>query len=121
MEMNTEMAVDIREIVLSNSSFGPAEIEGITHSIAEDISRYSTLRNAVMGRQYVFCFPVLFHNNPPPTVPALSPPDHGHNNYSFQQIQYLQGSIWCINALISCLTVSVERLCQLPGERGFSG
>ena len=47
MEMKTEMAVDIREIVLSNSSFGPAEIKGISRFIAEDISRYSVLRDSV--------------------------------------------------------------------------
>jgi DNA-directed RNA polymerase subunit alpha len=47
MESNAEMAIDIREIVLSNSSFGPNEIREISRYIAEDISRYATLRDAV--------------------------------------------------------------------------
>ncbi len=39
--------VDVREVVLSNSSFGPQEIQGIIRAIAEDASRYAVLRDAV--------------------------------------------------------------------------
>ena len=39
--------VDIREVVLSNSSFGPQEIQGIVRAIAEDASRHAVLRDAV--------------------------------------------------------------------------
>ncbi len=43
----TATGVDIREIVLSNSAFGPREIESISKAIAEDYSQFSTLRDAV--------------------------------------------------------------------------
>jgi DNA-directed RNA polymerase subunit alpha len=39
--------LDIREVVLSNSSFGPHEIEQINRSIAEDFTRFAALRDAV--------------------------------------------------------------------------
>ncbi len=39
--------VDIREIVLSNMAFGPAEVELITQAIREDYGRFSELRDAV--------------------------------------------------------------------------
>lgn len=39
--------VDIREVVLSNSSFGPQEIQAIVRAIAEDASRHAVLREAV--------------------------------------------------------------------------
>ena len=45
--IQTAPGVDIREIVLSNSAFGPREIESISRSIAEDYSQFSTLRDAV--------------------------------------------------------------------------
>ncbi len=41
------MMVDVREVVLSNSSFGPQEIQGIIRAIAEDASRHALLRDAV--------------------------------------------------------------------------
>jgi DNA-directed RNA polymerase subunit alpha len=47
METSTEMAIDLREVVLSNSSFGPVEIEAISRFIAEDSTRHATLRDAV--------------------------------------------------------------------------
>lgn len=39
--------IDVREVVLSNSSFGPQEIQGIVRAIAEDASRHAVLRDAV--------------------------------------------------------------------------
>jgi len=45
--MTTAVAVDFREIVLSNSSFGPREIAQIQQTIAEDYSQYNVLRDAV--------------------------------------------------------------------------
>lgn len=39
--------VDIREIVLSNTAFGPAEVDLITRSISEDYSQFGELRDAV--------------------------------------------------------------------------
>jgi len=38
---------DLKESVLSNSSFGPGEIRQITRAISEDYSRYGQLREAV--------------------------------------------------------------------------
>lgn len=45
--MTTAVAVDFREIVLSNSSFGPREITNLQTAIAEDYSQYGVLRDAV--------------------------------------------------------------------------
>ncbi|MCU0872353.1 MAG: tetratricopeptide repeat protein [Pirellulaceae bacterium] len=39
--------IDIREVVLSNSSFGPQEIQNIVRVIRDDSSRHATLRDAV--------------------------------------------------------------------------
>ena len=39
--------VDIREVVLSNSSFGPQEIQNIVRAIRDDSSRHAVLRDAV--------------------------------------------------------------------------
>ena len=39
--------LDLKDIVLSNSSFGPREIDELTSAITEDFSRLSTLRDAV--------------------------------------------------------------------------
>lgn len=39
--------VDIRDIVLSNSTFGPREIGQITQAVAEDYTQFGTLRDAV--------------------------------------------------------------------------
>jgi len=39
--------IDVREIVLANSSFGPDEIRGITASIGADFSQHAVLRDAV--------------------------------------------------------------------------
>ena len=44
---NTVVQVDIRDIVLSNSSFGPREISQISHSIADDYGQFGVLRDAV--------------------------------------------------------------------------
>ena len=38
---------DLKESVLSNSSFGPSEIKQIIRSISDDYSRYGQLREAV--------------------------------------------------------------------------
>jgi DNA-directed RNA polymerase subunit alpha len=47
MPASTEVAFDIREVVVSNHSFGPQEIEAVVRLMARDISRYSQLRDAV--------------------------------------------------------------------------
>ncbi len=47
MSMGVELGFDIREVVLSNSSFGPHEIEEIMRAVADDFSRHSVLRDAV--------------------------------------------------------------------------
>ena len=39
--------LDLRDIVLSNSSFGPQEIEQLTSAIREDYSQFSVLRDSV--------------------------------------------------------------------------
>ena len=39
--------IDMREIVLANSAFGPREIDQISRSIAEDYSQFGILRDAV--------------------------------------------------------------------------
>mgnify|MGYP003577506816 CR=1 FL=1 len=39
--------VDMRDIVLSNSSFGPREITQLAHTIAEDYQQFGLLRDAV--------------------------------------------------------------------------
>ncbi len=40
------VAIDVREVVLANSTFGPQEINGIVHAIRDDGSRYAVLRDA---------------------------------------------------------------------------
>lgn len=45
--MAPSVPVDIRDIVLSNSSFGPREITQSTQAIAEDYSHFGLLRDAV--------------------------------------------------------------------------
>lgn len=45
--MSQAVQVDIREVVLSNSSFGPTEINGVIHTINEDYSQFVVLRDAV--------------------------------------------------------------------------
>ncbi|MBC8872213.1 MAG: tetratricopeptide repeat protein [Planctomycetes bacterium] len=47
MATGLEAALPVREIALSNISFGPQEIRAITNAIAEDFSQHSVLRNAV--------------------------------------------------------------------------
>jgi len=47
MATGLEAAVSVREIALSNSSFGPHEIRTITAAIAEDFSQHAMLRDAV--------------------------------------------------------------------------
>jgi DNA-directed RNA polymerase subunit alpha len=39
--------VDLRDIVLSNSTFGPTEIKQLCQGIAEDFTQFTTLRDAV--------------------------------------------------------------------------
>jgi DNA-directed RNA polymerase subunit alpha len=46
MATSVTMPVDIRDIVLSNSSFGPQEIVNIAHSVADDLSQFAVLRDA---------------------------------------------------------------------------
>lgn len=45
--MATGLTTDVREIVLSNSTFGPREIEQITRSVSEDFANFGVLRDAV--------------------------------------------------------------------------
>src|SRR5262245_39624423 len=45
--MTTAMAIDIRDIVLSNNTFGPREISQVLQTIAEDYQQFSVLRDAV--------------------------------------------------------------------------
>ena len=46
-ELQVEAVLDLKEIVLANSTFGPAEIEQLTSAIASDFSNYAVLRDAV--------------------------------------------------------------------------
>lgn len=39
--------IDLREIVLSNNTFGPAEIERLSRAISDDLSRLAMLRDAI--------------------------------------------------------------------------
>ncbi len=39
--------VDIRDIVLSNNSFGPKEIDAVTRAISDDVAKFGVLREAV--------------------------------------------------------------------------
>jgi len=43
--------IDIREVVLSNQSFGPSEIERITRAIEEDLTQLTLFRDAVQELQ----------------------------------------------------------------------
>jgi DNA-directed RNA polymerase subunit alpha len=45
--MASATEIDIRDIVLSTSSFGPREIDLLGRSVSEDYSNFSTLRDAV--------------------------------------------------------------------------
>jgi DNA-directed RNA polymerase subunit alpha len=45
--MSQVLGVDLREIVLANSSFGPQEIAQLSKAIGEDPASFSTLRDAV--------------------------------------------------------------------------
>ncbi len=45
--MSQGLEVDLKEIVLSNSTFGPNEIEQLTRAISEDSSRLAVLRDSV--------------------------------------------------------------------------
>jgi len=45
--MTQVMAVDIRDIVLSNNTFGPREIGQLTHTISEEYQQFSGLRDSV--------------------------------------------------------------------------
>ena len=46
-ELEVVVQVDLKEIVLANSTFGPAEIKELTTAIATDFSNYALLRDAV--------------------------------------------------------------------------
>jgi DNA-directed RNA polymerase subunit alpha len=41
------LEIDVRDVVLSNSSFGPKEIEGLTRAVSQDATRLSVLRESV--------------------------------------------------------------------------
>jgi DNA-directed RNA polymerase subunit alpha len=45
--MATGLTVDLKEIVLSNNSFGPREIDTIVRAISEDYGQFAILRDAV--------------------------------------------------------------------------
>src|SRR5438270_2287805 len=45
--MTTATAIDIRDIVLSNNTFGPREISQLLSTIAEDYQQFGGLRDAV--------------------------------------------------------------------------
>src|SRR5215510_6439357 len=45
--MTPATAIDIRDIVLSNNTFGPREISQLTQTIAEDYQQFGILRDAV--------------------------------------------------------------------------
>ena len=45
--MSTDLASDLREIVLSNSSFGPVEIAQLSQSISDDYTNFTALRDAI--------------------------------------------------------------------------
>ena len=45
--MAQALEVDLKELVLSNASFGPNEIKQIQRTVADDFSRFATLRDAV--------------------------------------------------------------------------
>jgi len=43
----TPTGIDVRDIVLSNNTFGPREITALMQTIAEDYQQFSVLRDAV--------------------------------------------------------------------------
>lgn len=45
--MATRLEIDVRDIVLSNSSFGPVEIQHLNEAISQDFSQFAVLRDAV--------------------------------------------------------------------------
>ncbi len=45
--MSQGLAIDVRELVLSNATFGPQEIQQIQQAVAEDLSAFRTFREAV--------------------------------------------------------------------------
>ena len=47
----TDLGIDIKEIVLSNSTFGPQEIRLITAAISEDFAKHAVLRESVAELQ----------------------------------------------------------------------
>src|SRR5688500_15399032 len=47
LPMTPTAEVDIRDIVVSNNSFGPREIAQLTQSIADDYQQFGVLRDAV--------------------------------------------------------------------------
>ncbi len=51
MATGMETGIDIKEIVLSNATFGPQEIRRISMTISEDFSRHAVLRESVAELQ----------------------------------------------------------------------
>ncbi len=51
MVAGVDTGIDIKEIVLSNSTFGPQEIRRISAAIGEDFSKHATLRESVAELQ----------------------------------------------------------------------
>jgi DNA-directed RNA polymerase subunit alpha len=45
--MSQAVEFDLRDVVLSNSSFGPKEIERLSEAISREVSRFAALRDAV--------------------------------------------------------------------------
>ncbi len=49
--IQAESTIDLRDLVLSNQSFGPQDVERIAHSIADDMTQFALLRDAVSELQ----------------------------------------------------------------------
>ena len=49
--MVTASMIDIREVVLSNQSFGPSDIERITRAVEDDLTQLALLKDAVQELQ----------------------------------------------------------------------
>src|SRR4026209_1652175 len=45
--MPQAVEVDLKDIVLSNSTFGPKEIERLSRGVADDIAQFAVLRDSV--------------------------------------------------------------------------
>ena len=52
--MSQAIAIDVRDIVLSNTSFGPQAVERLTEAISSDYGQFTALRDGACtqcGRQ----------------------------------------------------------------------